>query len=129
VTSERPDEILPSIDTFNVLSGTCLSTPLAVAGAKGDVAALSAKINEPGRAGKYAEAHLNDASSPRNAYPAFWGPFALIGEGAARRNFLIVHCSIFHRIKAATDGRATTTPNQVKALQHPIDPDQPLSPE
>jgi hypothetical protein len=29
-------------------------------------------------------AHLNDASSPRNAYPAFWGPFALIGEGAAR---------------------------------------------
>jgi len=29
-------------------------------------------------------AYLNDASSPRNAYPAFWGPFALIGEGAAR---------------------------------------------
>jgi CHAT domain-containing protein len=29
-------------------------------------------------------AHLNDASSPRNAYPAYWGPFALIGEGAAR---------------------------------------------
>jgi len=28
--------------------------------------------------------YLNDASSPRNAYPAFWGPFALIGEGAAR---------------------------------------------
>ena len=28
-------------------------------------------------------AYLNDASSPRNAYPAFWGPFALIGEGAA----------------------------------------------
>ncbi|MEH2558946.1 hypothetical protein V1286_006475 [Bradyrhizobium algeriense] len=27
---------------------------------------------------------VNDASSPRNAYPAFWGPFALIGEGAAR---------------------------------------------
>lgn len=27
---------------------------------------------------------LDDASSPRNAYPAFWGPFALIGEGAAR---------------------------------------------
>src|ERR1700730_9451497 len=27
-------------------------------------------------------AYLNDASSPRNAYPAFWGPFALIGEGA-----------------------------------------------
>lgn len=27
---------------------------------------------------------MNDAASPRNAYPAFWGPFALIGEGAAR---------------------------------------------
>nr|MBA2400173.1 CHAT domain-containing protein [Bradyrhizobium sp.] len=29
-------------------------------------------------------AYLNDASSPRNAYPAFWAPFALIGEGAPR---------------------------------------------
>jgi CHAT domain-containing protein len=29
-------------------------------------------------------AYLNDRSSPRNAYPAFWAPFALIGEGAAR---------------------------------------------
>jgi CHAT domain-containing protein len=29
--------------------------------------------------------YLNDASSPNNAYPAFWGPFALIGEGGARR--------------------------------------------
>ncbi|HLG80303.1 MAG TPA: CHAT domain-containing tetratricopeptide repeat protein [Bradyrhizobium sp.] len=28
-------------------------------------------------------AYLADASSPRNAYPAIWGPFALIGEGAA----------------------------------------------
>lgn len=28
--------------------------------------------------------YLNDSSSPRNAYPAYWGPFALIGEGAAR---------------------------------------------
>ncbi|QWG23137.1 CHAT domain-containing protein [Bradyrhizobium sediminis] len=27
--------------------------------------------------------YLGDSSSPRNAYPAFWGPFALIGEGAA----------------------------------------------
>ena len=27
--------------------------------------------------------YLNDTSSGRNAYPAFWGPFALIGEGAA----------------------------------------------
>ncbi len=29
-------------------------------------------------------AYLNDGSSSRNAYPAIWGPFALIGEGAAR---------------------------------------------
>jgi len=29
-------------------------------------------------------AYLNDASSPRNAHPALWAPFALIGEGAAR---------------------------------------------
>lgn len=29
-------------------------------------------------------AYLDDASSPRNAYPAFWGPFALIGEGVSR---------------------------------------------
>lgn len=29
-------------------------------------------------------AYLNDASSPRNAYPALWGPFALIGEGVGR---------------------------------------------
>jgi CHAT domain-containing protein len=28
--------------------------------------------------------YLNDTSSPQNAYPAFWGPFALIGEGAVR---------------------------------------------
>jgi CHAT domain-containing protein/Tfp pilus assembly protein PilF len=28
--------------------------------------------------------YLNDTSAPQNAYPAFWGPFALIGEGAAR---------------------------------------------
>lgn len=29
-------------------------------------------------------AYLNDGASPRNAYPAFWGPFALIGEGVGR---------------------------------------------
>jgi CHAT domain-containing protein len=29
-------------------------------------------------------AYLDDPSSPRNAYPAYWAPFALIGEGAAR---------------------------------------------
>lgn len=29
-------------------------------------------------------AYLDDASSQRNAYPAMWGPFALIGEGEVR---------------------------------------------
>jgi hypothetical protein len=29
-------------------------------------------------------AYLDDASSANNADPALWGPFALIGEGAAR---------------------------------------------
>ncbi len=29
-------------------------------------------------------AYMNDTSGPLNAYPAFWGPFSLVGEGAAR---------------------------------------------
>jgi hypothetical protein len=28
--------------------------------------------------------YLNDATSPKNANPAFWGPLALICEGAVR---------------------------------------------
>jgi CHAT domain-containing protein len=29
-------------------------------------------------------AYMSDASNPRNAYPAFWAPFEVVGEGAAR---------------------------------------------
>jgi len=29
-------------------------------------------------------AYMNDTGSPLNAYPGFWGPFSVIGEGAAR---------------------------------------------
>jgi len=29
-------------------------------------------------------AYLNDASDPSNAYPAFWGPFELVGDGSGR---------------------------------------------
>jgi CHAT domain-containing protein len=27
--------------------------------------------------------YMNDKASPLNAYPAFWAPFSIIGEGAA----------------------------------------------
>ena len=29
-------------------------------------------------------AYLNDTSDPRNAYPAMWAPFVIVGEGAVR---------------------------------------------
>jgi CHAT domain-containing protein len=29
-------------------------------------------------------AYMNDTSEQRNAYPAYWGPFSVIGEGGAR---------------------------------------------
>jgi CHAT domain-containing protein/Tfp pilus assembly protein PilF len=30
-------------------------------------------------------AYMNDERGPLNAYPGFWGPFSVVGEGAARR--------------------------------------------
>ncbi len=29
-------------------------------------------------------AYMNDGSDPRNAYPALWAPFVVVGEGFAR---------------------------------------------
>jgi hypothetical protein len=36
-------------------------------------------------------AYLNDSANPLNAYPAFWGPFSIIGEGAATDRSQIPH--------------------------------------
>jgi hypothetical protein len=29
-------------------------------------------------------AYMNDKSDPWSGYPAFWGPFSVVGEGGAR---------------------------------------------
>jgi hypothetical protein len=29
-------------------------------------------------------AHVNNASNPQSAYPAFWVPFEIVAEGAAQ---------------------------------------------
>ncbi|MBB3903905.1 hypothetical protein GGR33_003419 [Methylobacterium brachythecii] len=26
--------------------------------------------------------YVNDGSAPQSAYPAYWGPFSVVGEGA-----------------------------------------------
>ncbi len=51
-------------------------------------------------------AYLNDKSSPENAYPALWGPFAVIGEGG---------------------GAATRCPRNARAAPDPIGAEPHLS--
>ena len=60
-----------------LIASVCITVPSSAQ--TGDVTARSAQIAEQRQA---MLGYLNDASSARNAYPAFWGPFALIGEGA-----------------------------------------------
>jgi hypothetical protein len=52
-----------------------------------ELAALNQQVIKLYQAGRKAEAmlaYLSDKSEDRNAYPAYWGPFSLIGEGSAR---------------------------------------------
>ena len=67
-------------------------------------------------------AYLNDASSPRNAYPAFWAPFALIGEGAAHR---ISDAALQQAmVRPRSGGWSRNHPaNAGNAMQQMIDPD------
>ncbi|MVT66154.1 hypothetical protein GPL21_13675 [Bradyrhizobium pachyrhizi] len=64
-----------------------------------------------------AAAHLNDTSSARNAYPAFSAPFALIGDGAARRLALFVHRKAPCAAGKATKRRPTAAKTTRKRKQ------------
>jgi CHAT domain-containing protein/tetratricopeptide (TPR) repeat protein len=59
------------------------------AAARLTISAFNALKNDPaiGRAEAVRRAmldYLNDRSNPQNAYPGYWGPFSVVGEGAAR---------------------------------------------
>ena len=56
-----------------------------------EIAAIEKRYRDLFAAGKYTEAlrrsmlaFMEDKGDLKNAYPAFWAPFAVIGEGAAR---------------------------------------------
>ncbi len=48
------------------------------------IAAVDPKLGRAEALRRAALDYMNDASNPRNAYPAFWAPFEVVGERGAK---------------------------------------------